>query len=298
RSSEKYPDSIAAFHQVLVLEPADETIRDMALRELVETYRASKNMAAAQKELDAAVKKYPKDRNVALIHASVLADTGKADQAVAELRAQMNGKKDREMLLSIAQIYEKAKKFSEEQKALDEAESLSKTTQEKQGVQFARGAMYERMKNFEGAEAEFRKVLSGDPDNAGALNYLGYMLADRDVRLDEAHKLISRALELDPQNGAYLDSLGWVLYRQNRLEQAEDNLRKALDLIKDDPTVHDHLGDVYLKEGKVREAITQWQTSLKEWDKTPPADADPQDIAKVTKKLEGARVRVARETKQ
>ena len=197
----------------------------------------------------------------------------------------------------ISSLYEKGHKFAEEQKVLDEAEALSATNQEKQGVQFARGAMYERMKNFDAAEAEFRKVLTTDPNNAGALNYLGYMLADRDVRLDEAQKMISRALEIEPDNGAYLDSLGWVQYRQNRLEQAEDNLRKALERIGEDPTVHDHLGDVYLKEGKVRDAITQWQTSLNEWEKTPPADADPQDVAKVTKKLEGARVRVAKETK-
>jgi tetratricopeptide (TPR) repeat protein len=297
RSAGKYPESLAALHQIFDLDP-DPSARETALRQLVETYRVSKNMPGALREVDAALKKYPKDRNIALVHASVLADMGKVDQAASELRAQMNGKKDRDMLLTIAQVYEKGKKFTEEQKALDEAQGLSTTPQEKQGVMFQRGAMFERMKNFDSAEAEFRKVLSSDPDNAGALNYLGYMLADRDVRLDEAQKMISRALELDPENGAYLDSLGWVLYRQNRLDQAEDNLRKALELIKEDPTVHDHLGDVYLKEGKVREAITQWQTSLKEWEKTPSSDADPQDIAKVTKKLEGARVRVAKETKQ
>jgi tetratricopeptide (TPR) repeat protein len=121
------------------------------------------------------------------------------------------------------------------------------------------------------------------------------MLADRDVRLDEALKMIKRALELEPGNGAYLDSLGWVYYRQNQLELAEDQLSKALEKIGTDPTVHDHLGDVYAKAGKTREAIIQWQTSLKEWEKAASADADPQEIAKVTRKLEDARVRVAKE---
>src|ERR1039457_1974119 len=77
------------------------------------------------------------------------------------------------------------------------------------------------MKKYEGAEAEFRKVLELDADNAGAMNYLGYMLADRAVRLDEACQLIKKALDLDPQNGAYLDSLGWVYYRQGKLNEAE-----------------------------------------------------------------------------
>ena len=122
------------------------------------------------------------------------------------------------------------------------------------------------------------------------------MLADRNVRLDEAEKMVSRAVELDPQNGAYLDSLGWVYYRQDKLVQAETYLRRALERIGKDPTVHDHLGDVYFKEGKIREAITQWQASLKEWDSSPQSEMDPVEIAKITKKLESARVRVAQES--
>jgi tetratricopeptide (TPR) repeat protein len=158
-----------------------------------------------------------------------------------------------------------------------------------------RGAMYEKGKDFERAEAAFRQVLAIEPDNAGALNYLGYMFADRNVRLEEAGKLIGRALELDPQNGAYLDSLGWVNFRQNKLPEAESLLLRALDRIGNDPTVHDHLGDVYFKQGKTRDAINQWQASLKEYESSAQSDADPADVAKVTKKLESARVRLARE---
>jgi predicted Zn-dependent protease len=104
-------------------------------------------------------------------------------------------------------------------------------------------------------------------------------------------------VELEPDNGAYLDSLGWVYFRQNKLELAEDQLRKALEKLDNDPTVHDHLGDIYAKEGKIREAIAQWQASVKEYETNPPTDADPQDVVKVTKKLESARVRVAKEGK-
>ena len=122
------------------------------------------------------------------------------------------------------------------------------------------------------------------------------MLADRNVRLDEASEMIRKALDIDPDNGAYLDSLGWVNYRMNRLDEAEQNLRRSIERVNGDPTVHDHLGDVYLKQGKVKDAIAQWQLSLKEWEKTPQAEADPEEVAKVTRKLEGARVRLARET--
>ena len=295
RNAGKYTEAVNAFREIGEL---DQGQSSHAAVQIIETYRIAKNMTAARSEADAAMKKFPKDRTVVMVHASLIADMGKVDQAVAEIRSLGTVEKDRDALLAIAQIYEKGKKFAEEAKTLDAAEAVSPTTPEKQGVQFARGAMFERMKNFDSAEAEFRKVLANDPDNAGALNYLGYMLADRGVRLDEAQKMIGRAVELDPTNGAYLDSLGWVLYRQNKLDEAEDNLRKALQRIGTDPTVHDHLGDVYLKEGKVREAISQWQASLKEWEGTPSAEADPEEVAKVTKKLESARVRIAKEDKR
>ncbi len=294
RSANQYPNAVTTFRQLGELDPERGAASAV---QVVETYRIARNLSSARQEADAALKKYPKDRTVVVVHASLLADMGKPDQAVSELRQLMQGgEKDRDLLLTIAQIYEKSKKFPEEQKVLDEAETASSTKQEKQNVQFARGAMYERMKDFGSAEKEFRKVLNGDPDNAGALNYLGYMLADQNTRLDEAQKLVSRAVELEPQNGAYLDSLGWVQYRQNQLDQAEMNLQKALEKIGTDPTVHDHLGDVYMKEGKLKDAVAQWQASLKEWEESSPSDTDSQEVAKVTKKLESARVKLAKES--
>jgi tetratricopeptide (TPR) repeat protein len=122
------------------------------------------------------------------------------------------------------------------------------------------------------------------------------MLADRNVRLDEAHELIQRAVDAEPNNGAYLDSLGWVLYRQGKLSDAETYLRRALERFSKDPTVHDHLGDVYAREGKLKEAITHWQNSLSEWENAAPSERDPTEVAKIQKKLETARVRLAKES--
>ena len=82
------------------------------------------------------------------------------------------------------------------------------------------------------------------------MNYLGYMLADRGTRLDEALGYIRRAVALDPQNGAYLDSLGWVYYKMGNYELAEENLRRASERMGDDPTIHDHLGELYMKTGR------------------------------------------------
>jgi tetratricopeptide (TPR) repeat protein len=294
QNSNQYQQAIDAYRQVAALD--SEGAPRIAVR-IIDAYRAAKDLDSAQREADAALKKFPGERAVVLEHANVLSDRGKYDPAITEVRGLLNGKADdREVLLTLAQIYEKAKRYDDTSKALDDADKYSVSNDDKVVIMFMRGDMYERQKKYDAAEAEFRKVLDLDPDNAGALNYLGYMYADRDVHLDEAYRLIKKALDLDPDNGAYLDSLGWVYYRQGKLADAEDLLTRALDHIGDDPTVHEHLGDVYFKLGKTREAITQWQDSLKAFEQGTPSDNDPEEVAKVTRKLEGARVRLAQET--
>ena len=181
-------------------------------------------------------------------------------------------------------------------KALDAAEKLTKTDEEKADIFFMRGAMYEHEKKLDESEAAFRKVLEISPNNPGALNYLGYMLADRNVKLDEAYSMIKKALDQDPTNGAYMDSLAWVYYRQGKLSDAEALLIRALDKMKD-PTVHDHLGDVYFKEGKTSEAVAQWQTSLKEYKDGDQAAVEPGEMAKVTQKLQNAQAQMAKHDK-
>ncbi|MBV9769843.1 MAG: tetratricopeptide repeat protein [Bryobacterales bacterium] len=293
RTIEQYGPAVDTFRQLVDLDP-DGAARAEA--EIVETYREAKDYPKAEAEADAAVKKFPKDRAVSATRASVLSDMGKTDQAIAEARRLMNGKNDREVDLNLADIYDKAKNYTEMAKVLDAAEKLSQTSEEKQNVAFRRGAMYERMKNYQGAEAEFRKVLALNPDNDAALNYLGYMLADRDMRLDEARDLVSKAVAREPNSGAYLDSLGWVYFKMNKLPEAEDKLREALRYMSRDPTVHDHLAEVYFKEGKIRDAIAQWQSSVREYQSGPVSDMDHTELAKVQKKLEDAKVRLARET--
>jgi tetratricopeptide (TPR) repeat protein len=289
---EQFSAAVETYRQMAELDP---DVAPRASAEVVESYRQAKDFPKAEAEAEAASKKYPADRLVIGVHASLLADMGKTDQAVAETRKLLDGKNDRDIYINLAQIYDKAKNFGEMAKMLDAAEKLSPGNDDKETVIFMRGAMYERMKNYTEAEEEFRKALAINPDNASALNYLGYMLADRGVRLEEARDLIAKAVERDPKNGAYLDSLGWVLFRLNKLPEAEAKLHEALELMSRDPTVHDHLGDVYFHEGKIREAIAQWQSSLKEWQLSAPSDQDHSEVAKVQKKLDDAKVRLARE---
>ena len=292
RSNEQPQEAVAAFREIGEL---DATLSPRVAAQVIETYRAAKEYAKAEREAEEAAKKHPDDRTLRMVRASVLAETGKPAQAVEELKTLLDGKSDREIQLSIAQAHEKAKNYPEMAKALDAAEKLSESNDERETVLFMRGAMYEKLKQWDAAETEFRKTLALNPGNASALNYLGYMLADRNVRLSEAQQLIQKALEREPNNGAYLDSLGWVYFRMGKLEEAEQTLRRALERFPRDPTIHDHLGDVCFRQGRLKDAIVQWQNSLKEWESASAAENDPAEVAKIQKKLEGARVRLAKE---
>lgn len=293
RMAEQFPQAVEVFRE---MEALDSEQAARARIQVIETYRQAREFTKAWEEAELALQKFPADRNVKITHAYIAADTGRGEVAARNVKSLFGGKNDRETWLALAQIYEKTKSYAEMGKALDEADKLSGDKEEKEGVAFMRGAMLEKMKQFDAAEKEFRQILADSPDNASALNYLGYMLADRNVRLQEAHELIAKALELDPHNGAYLDSMGWVLYRMGKIDEAVDYLERALQRTSRDPTVHDHLGDAYLRQGKVKEAMTQWEKSLREWEASPVSERDNAEVAKVQKKLDGAKVRVAKES--
>ncbi|MGH9659040.1 MAG: tetratricopeptide repeat protein [Bryobacteraceae bacterium] len=292
RNAHQHAKAAEAFREIAQVAPEAAS---RASVHVIDTWRMAKDFRKAEDEAKAAREKFPNERLVTAVYASLLADLGRAEEGAALIRPLLGGERDRETWLALAQIYEKGKNFAELSKAIDAAEKLSDSKEEIETIRFMRGAMHEKMKRFDLAEAEFRKVIEANPQSAGALNYLGYMLADRNVRLEEARQLIDKALEIDPHNGAYLDSLGWVYFRMNRLDDAETQLRRSLERTAGDPTVHDHLGDVYFRQGKIKDAIAQWQQSLREWESSSKADADPVEVAKVSKKLESARVRLARE---
>ena len=124
------------------------------------------------------------------------------------------------------------------------------------------GTLYEDMGRKEEAEIEFKKAIELNPKNADACNYLGYMWAEEGKNLDEAINLIRKALEAEPDNGAYIDSLGWAYYKKNLPKEACKHLKRAAELLPKDPVILEHLGDAYLKNGQVKEALSAWKKSL------------------------------------
>jgi Flp pilus assembly protein TadD len=112
------------------------------------------------------------------------------------------------------------------------------------------------------AEAEYRKVLQSEPDNALALNNLGYSMLERDEKLNEAFQMIQRAVKSDPNNPSYLDSLGWAYFKLGKLSEAETHLNNAARINTNSPTVQEHLGDLYQKQGNTGQARAAWQKAL------------------------------------
>jgi tetratricopeptide (TPR) repeat protein len=294
RDQNKTDKAVATFRKMIELGD-DSSAR--GYQQIIETYRDAKNWPAATAVAREAVEKLPNDRGLQMVLAGQEADNGQADPAIARVKGMLDGTpgNDREVYIALAQMYSRLRHFPEAEKAMAKAIELSSKPEEKDYADFIAGSIYERQKKYEEAESYFRKVIASDPKNATALNYLGYMLADRGTRLEEALGLIRRAVKLDPQNGAYLDSLGWVYFKMGKYDLAEEELHKAVERIDNDPTVHEHLGDIYQKTNRLRLAVGQWERSLEEWNKTIPAEVEANDVAKVQKKLDGARTRLAKQ---
>jgi tetratricopeptide (TPR) repeat protein len=262
----------------------------------VDAYRDAKQYDKATQVAQQAAAAMPKDKTVQLMLAGQLADTGKADEGIKLAKAQLRGNSgDREVNLALAQIYTRLRRWKDAADEIDAADAFSTKPDDKIYIYFLRGALDERQKHYDSAEEQFRKILAIDSNNGMTLNYLGYMLADRGVKLDDALTMVQKAVQLDPQNGAYLDSLGWVYFKMGQYALAEANLRKATERISKDPQVHDHLGELYEKTGRLKMAASQWEQSLQEYAHTVAADAEPGDVSKVQKKLDTARVKLAKE---
>jgi len=138
-------------------------------------------------------------------------------------------------------------------------------------------ARKERGGAIDRAEQLLKKSIEWNGKNAGALNYLGYMLAERGTRLDEAIGYIRRALDGDPSNGAYLDSLGWALYQKKEYPEAEKALVQARSAMAEEPAIHEHLGDLYLATGRRDEALKAWKKAL---------DLGAENAADIRKRIE------------
>jgi predicted Zn-dependent protease len=145
-------------------------------------------------------------------------------------------------------------------------------------LQFQLGSAYERSGDRANAEKAFQEILAKHPDHAQTLNYLGYMWAEQGTNLERAADMLNRAVTQEPRNGAFIDSLGWVYYRQGKLDLAEKFLTDATKLLPRDATVAEHLGDVLVRRGDYNRALTVYRQALL-------LDPEAKDEAKLKSKI-------------
>jgi tetratricopeptide (TPR) repeat protein len=293
RETGNYNAAVNTFEEMLRLGP-EEDRRARAM--IIDTYRDARDIPkaldASRKALDA----YPKDRAIRVTQALLYGENAQTDHAASLLRAMLDGSAgDFEIRIDLAQVFQQGRRWPDAEQAVHAAEKIVPGPSEKETAGFLLGAIFERQKKFDQAEEQFRQVLADNPRNPATLNYYGYMLADRGIRLGEATELIKRALVEDPNNAAYQDSLGWAYYKQDKLPEAEELLRKAASRESHDPTILSHLGDVYAKMGKDTLAEGQWQKSLAEWRRVLPGEFEPARLTEVEQKIAALKHRLAQQ---
>jgi tetratricopeptide (TPR) repeat protein len=189
-----------------------------------------------------------------LLRSASASDEAEGTKMLDDLSAE-----DRTGTLAAADAWQRLDKYG---RAAAAARAGLERDKEDPDLLFRLAASLEREKKVAESVDAFEKLLKVRSDHAPGLNYLGYMWADRGENLPRALELIRKAVELEPGNGAYLDSLGWVYYRLNKLDKAEENLRAAAVLNPDDATVEEHLGDLFEKKGDLALARTSWKRAL------------------------------------
>jgi tetratricopeptide (TPR) repeat protein len=199
--------------------------------------------AAAAREAEAWSVAHPGDVRGLMLAAFAREKQGRLDLAEGHLRRAV------EMAPDSVDAYYTLGRFYRDHERNRDAESVYQDATgrfpEENGLWFNLAATREQLGDLPGAEAAVRDVLRREPDNPGALNFLGYMWADHGLHLDEAVEMVQRALTADPDNGAYLDSLGWAYFRLGHLDEARSLLERAVALTRGDAVVREHLGDVY-----------------------------------------------------
>ena len=252
----EFDQAVAALEAAVELSPSDLTFE----LQLGQTLVVARRFPEALEVVRGAQERHSDNLSLSRLEAQALSGNGELDEAVSVLRSALEIHPDEPFAyVALANLYGDADQFDEAQRILEAADER---VPDNKSILFQLGAVSERQQQYADAERRFRQVLAGDPQHAGALNYLGYMLADRGVRLEESVALLRRAIAIDPHNGAFLDSLGWAYFKLNQFALAEPHLQQASDQLRSNSVVQDHLGDLMYELLRYREAIAAWERAL------------------------------------
>jgi tetratricopeptide (TPR) repeat protein len=244
----------------LYLEP-DFPLAQVAL---AEAYDSAKRYDLELAAFDNINEDSPLWLNVQIQKALALNSLERVDDAKALLEKIIaKSPKDIRPLDALGNILRSHERYAEARDYYSRAITLvGKPTKENWTLFYARGVCNERLKDWPEAEADLKKALELSPDESPVLNYLGYTWIDQSQNLKTAMDYIRKAVKLKPDDGYYIDSLGWAYYRLGNIQSAVEHLERAVELKPDDPVINDHLGDAYWRIGRKLEAKYQWQQSL------------------------------------
>ncbi len=252
----QFDKAAAALEEAHTLAPDDAAVTGY----LIQAYLSARKYSAAIALARQARAQRPNDLRLARVEAQALSESGKADQGIAVLEDALKQHAGEPVAyVALAQMYADADRGADAVKLLqDAAVKFPSDT----SIPFQLGAVYDKLKRFSDAEAALQQVIARDPNNAPALNYLGYLLAERGERLDESVAYVKKALQIEPDNGSYLDSLGWAYFKADKLDLAEASLKQAADRQVTNSVIQDHYGQVLFKLGRYDQAIAAWTRAL------------------------------------
>lgn len=265
-----YDAAIAAAKPVFIFR---DKPNPQAINIALEAMRKQKHYGQAVTMLEPLVDRFGGDPFVNARYVEMLQRSGEKEKARAAATTQ--AKFGTRNIIATAEAYIQT---GDHATAITLINDALKSKSEDVELQFELGSAYERAGNHKGAERAFLTILDRNPEHAATLNYLGYMWADSNMNLDRAAEMLTRAVKQDPRNGAYVDSLGWVYYRQGKLDLAEKYLTDAARLLPRDATVHEHLADVLAKRGQHQRALELYRLALS-------LDPEAKDEAKLRSKI-------------
>lgn len=252
----------------------------LAIITLGDVYERMKQEETAIDLYDSVPKDSPLRVNADVQAALLLETLGKSKEASEHLGQVVGANpKNQEALTALGNLQRSRKLFNDAAATYSRVIALQPKPDKGQWLlYYYRGIANERRKDWKGAESDLKKALELNPDQPLVLNYLGYSWVDQGINLDEAFRMLRRAVDLRQRDGYIVDSLGWAYYRLGRWDDAVRELEKAIDLKPSDPVINDHLGDAYWRVGRKLEAQFQWNHAR---DLNP----DPDDLPKILDKI-------------
>jgi tetratricopeptide (TPR) repeat protein len=255
---QEYSDESARVfaHMTLYLKP-DMTDAKLLLASVSARNEQVDEAIAFYKSVPSTDERYSEAHRAAV---ELLENSGRKEEALAELEAMVQQNNDLEAMIQIGDIHRRNDEFDKAIHTYNRAAQIlgKDIPKEYWQLYYVRGMSYERLGQWDKAESDLKAALAFQPDHPMVLNYLGYAWADQGVNLQESLDLIRKAADLEPTDGYITDSLGWVLYRMGDYAESVPHLERAVELLPYDPVINDHLGDAYWRVGRKMEARFQW----------------------------------------